>query len=692
MINHVSRSVVLSAVAGVLVWTLPSRGDITYDVIAVSQDPAPGTLDFYSNFTGQAVNSVGQIVVSALLEDGGGTPSGSGVFSNATGALDLIGRDGEPAPDTSLDFRTITSPVLNDAGHVVFSGTLQDAGGVFAGRGIWSESGGVLSLLARDGAPAPGTPNEFSTFGNPAQNGAGQIAFFATLQDTGGAFAGRGIWLQDGGSLTLVAQQGDSAPGTSVDFSALGNPVLSDSVFLAFSGQLQDAGGAAAGRGLWLQDDLGAIHLVARDGDAAPVTGLEFRTFGNPAINNAGEIAFRSDLQDASGVPSGAAVFTDSSGSLALVAQTGNAAPGTSDNFSNFGNPVLNGAGQVSFFATLEDAGGASTGGGIWADVAGFLSLIARNGDTAPGTGDFFLDFATPVSNANGDVAFFALLQDAGGLFSGTGIWLYDAASDSLDVVALVGDGFDVASGDVRTVAAVTLAGTGSGGEDGRTAALNDDGLLTFELAFTDGSEAVVTASKEIADTDGDGLTDDEELSIYFTDPNDPDTDGDGLTDGEEVLDITCGPDPTNADTDGDTLLDGDEVAFGTDPCNADTDGDGLDDAVDDSPLTPGASIGVIADLTYDLAVDIYNTPLSVFEGRNNRAKRGRRIALTNLAFVASLLLDNNRDQAAEQLLEALLKKVDGEPHPRDWMADSPEKDAIAAETETLINLIELLP
>ena len=36
-------------------------------------------------------------------------------------------------------------------------------------------------------------------------------------------------------------------------------------------------------------------------------------------------------------------------------------------------------------------------------------------------------------------------------------------------------------------------------------------------------------------DTDGDGLSDGEEINTYNTDPNNPDTDGDGLSDGEEA-------------------------------------------------------------------------------------------------------------------------------------------------------------
>jgi hypothetical protein len=133
-------------------------------------------------------------------------------------------------------------------------------------------------------------------------------------------------------------------------------------------------------------------------------------------------------------------------------------------------------------------------------------------------------------------------------------------------------------------------------------------------------------------DSDNDGLTDDEELNTYNTDPLNADTDGDGLPDGWEVdngfdpvatdnsaddpdndgLDnlgeYNAGTDPNNADTDGDGLPDGWEVQYGFDPVTtnntadapdsdgltnleeyqhgtnpivADTDGDGLDDGAE---------------------------------------------------------------------------------------------------------------
>lgn len=78
------------------------------------------------------------------------------------------------------------------------------------------------------------------------------------------------------------------------------------------------------------------------------------------------------------------------------------------------------------------------------------------------------------------------------------------------------------------------------------------------------------------ADTDSDGLNDAVELRTHTTDPRNPDTDNDGLNDGQEIARKT---DPKNPDTDGDSLTDGDEVnTHRTDPTKSDTDGDGLAD------------------------------------------------------------------------------------------------------------------
>lgn len=64
------------------------------------------------------------------------------------------------------------------------------------------------------------------------------------------------------------------------------------------------------------------------------------------------------------------------------------------------------------------------------------------------------------------------------------------------------------------------------------------------------------------------------------------DSDGDGLSDEDERR---IGTDPFRKDTDGDGIPDGDEVRLGLDPLKADTDGDGIIDGLDKYPLDPSA-------------------------------------------------------------------------------------------------------
>jgi len=80
-----------------------------------------------------------------------------------------------------------------------------------------------------------------------------------------------------------------------------------------------------------------------------------------------------------------------------------------------------------------------------------------------------------------------------------------------------------------------------------------------------------------VADSDGDGLNDGDEVKRHETDPIDADTDDDGLNDGEEINQYKT--DPLNEDSDGDGLLDGKEVKETlTNPNDPDSDKDGWND------------------------------------------------------------------------------------------------------------------
>ncbi len=115
------------------------------------------------------------------------------------------------------------------------------------------------------------------------------------------------------------------------------------------------------------------------------------------------------------------------------------------------------------------------------------------------------------------------------------------------------------------------------------------------------GKDSSFGAGRTSLDADQDGLTHDDE-AVYGTDPTLSDTDGDGLSDGDEVA--VHGTNPALSDTDGEGLNDGDEInLYGTDPLLVDTDGDAFTDAEEilgssdplDDQSTPEAYKGDIA-------------------------------------------------------------------------------------------------
>ena len=116
----------------------------------------------------------------------------------------------------------------------------------------------------------------------------------------------------------------------------------------------------------------------------------------------------------------------------------------------------------------------------------------------------------------------------------------------------------------------------GAGAIQGR-----DRNILIEKLKFlsVDGSDAdtngvqdwVEAALTVAGDTDGDGLSDHDEVVVHGTSPVLEDTDGDGLSDGEE---IDLGTDPLDTDSDDDGVSDWEEAVESlTDPLYAEFDG-----------------------------------------------------------------------------------------------------------------------
>ncbi|MCO5189956.1 MAG: hypothetical protein M9918_17410 [Anaerolineae bacterium] len=111
--------------------------------------------------------------------------------------------------------------------------------------------------------------------------------------------------------------------------------------------------------------------------------------------------------------------------------------------------------------------------------------------------------------------------------------------------------------------------------------------LLSTSDPFTSHKSHLTVFNSVGPDTDGDGITDDDEINLWGTDPNDDDSDDDGLLDGVEAYEI--GTAPGLPDTDSDQISDALEIQgfnyngqqWYTDPLDADSNRDGLSDGTE---------------------------------------------------------------------------------------------------------------
>ncbi len=516
-----SLSLVVAGAAGTV-----RAGSPTLRTVALSGDSAPGTAASFADLAYVVVNTHGQAVLHAHLtgnSDGpcdefGDPPPDQGVWSEATGVLALVAARGDHAPGTDpmVTFNAFDAPLLNDDGQSAFLAFLtgMEADGDCANAdnnvGVWSGGSGDLGLVAIAGSPAPGTP-EGVTFNNVAMvrvNGAGQAAVSAFLNGVGvDPSNSRGIWSEGLGSLALLARGGSQAPGTdrgvNFDWFGSGSPVINVLGQTAFRGALVGPGvDDTNSYGLWA-DTSGAVVLVVRAGSPAPGAGddVVFSWLGSPHLNDTGNIAFLSSLAGAGvSASNDLGMWSDTSGALTLIARTGSSAPGTAGTFSDLGDPAFNGTGRIAFRGFT--APGVS---GIWSEGPGALALVARVGDSAPGTraGINFAGFGHPAFNDAGHTAFWAVLSGPGVNGSNdTGLWA-ESPSGELTLIVREGDPLEVAPGDIRTMTWLSLV-TGSA-QGGRSTGFNDAGQIAFGSSFTDGSSGGFVGSFcSIADLTGD--------------------------------------------------------------------------------------------------------------------------------------------------------------------------------------------
>lgn len=292
---------------------------------------------------------------------------------------------------------------------------------------------GTFTRIGLTGDQAPGTPagaffDEFGGFPGvgddfpPRLDVGGNIAFHAVLAGEGvngvnlQTGNGLGIWKQVGGVGSLVARQGDPAPGTApgVEFSSFSTNFVPEAPSIAsgcavFAGLLRGPGvdtqfGTNA-NGLWRETDSG-MELAVRTGDPAP--GLPpdhtIRVIGVPFVSSTRLFMFNGVYRkpgDSPGFlgPNQEAFWTDRSGPLEALALGGQQAPGVEPGvvFGAGNSTAIEGAFRswgtndelrLAFNGNLSGPGiDELNDEGIWIEKDGVLTLLVREGDPSPEIG-----------------------------------------------------------------------------------------------------------------------------------------------------------------------------------------------------------------------------------------------------------------------------------------------------------------
>ena len=370
------------------------RTSITQFVRTGYSTPPYGT---FHSLTTPALNDSGQVAFCAFPFNGAPT---SGVIRVDGAILTAIAYGHEPAPDGNglLDVSSFGAPTLNNGGLVAFSDTVDSTIGGSNAYGLFRGDGHTLTQIVRWDQPVPDGNGRFET-GNDlgtaleSMNGTGQVVFSTFISGTTGGTNESGIYRGDGVILTMIARQGEPAPDSNgATFTGLApsfesprnNIAINDPGQVVFLASLSDGG-----EGLYFYDDHLGLIKVIRTGDTLlgkTVNTLRFDVYaqlGNEGrgLNNRGQVAFGFD-DAGSGAPSGFAVWTvpafqitnirtvtndvlltwNTIADATNVVQATPGGPGGSYNTNNFadisGDIVVSGLGQVS--TNYTDAGGAT--------------------------------------------------------------------------------------------------------------------------------------------------------------------------------------------------------------------------------------------------------------------------------------------------------------------------------------------
>lgn len=439
-----------------------------------------GTACFHATIAGAGIISTNNDVLLTLADPAPVAPT-------------LVAREGNVAPGTGgLTFAPFTACHINDDDDVLFRAGL--GGGALPERntGVWfyDDSLTTITEVAIEGDAAPGVAGAFfHSFEELFLANGGVIALVAVVRDTAndtGSLIGRGVWMDAGAGLELVALVGEDAlekDGVTVH----GVITAISHVTMNMDGDIAVEMTAGGVKGIWQREGVAAAATtqLLTVGDTAYDTNRQVRTVSAIYLPESEDFTSfgggpfgRSRSLGEDAVPllwinfigSSGLYFADLQPLNTLVTSRNEEAPGALagtlfDSIRPSG--TVNDNGLVAMRAYLQDGTGDAVAGvsleGIWAEesVGGVpqLTLVARAGDSTP-TGDTYQSLpVNPIYNDNGSIAFPAQLDGGGSAFFAGPLGSLEEVAKTGELVGITG----VPSGAVYDIVRSLFAYNNSG-------------------------------------------------------------------------------------------------------------------------------------------------------------------------------------------------------------------------------------
>ena len=253
---------------------------VTIRKIADTDTLVPGGTGTFRGFVSDPVIDRGHVAFT-----GTSVANEVGIYTDLGGVLRPVVDRNTIIPGTAVTFSSASGPSI-DTPSVAFRGF-----GPTPHRGVYLETNGVISLVAELGSPAPGGVEVFNYFANTGgaypslENG--RVAFAARRSAPEGNLSVFGVYVEDNGFISVVAETTTTIPGFSEVFSMVSAPSQSGGN-VAFIGT--GPGGLGGTRGLYIETET-TLRTMVDSNEPIPNGTGNFSSFAFASLDGE-DIAF----------------------------------------------------------------------------------------------------------------------------------------------------------------------------------------------------------------------------------------------------------------------------------------------------------------------------------------------------------------------------------------------------------------